>query len=442
MKRLLFLTIILPSMLFAQHTITGVFSPAKDYNIALLYKATPTISEYITNAEVGEDGSFKFQLDSTITKGIYRVVYAAPQEDYNFDIIYNGKEDIDLSFNSETGVTYNKSLENTLLTSYGNSMSMVTQSIGNYFRQQSTDIKALKSIFKTQRETQLNFEEAAKGMITLQFIKANKPYIPENFEDVETYIENLKTHYFDYIDFNNVTLQSSNFLQERMLNYVFGMSTKGEDDEINYKKNIDVFYNEIKEVNNEIKRILLIDLWEQMADLGHESIANYISETYLIDIATALNDEQLVKDLLLFSNLSIGKKAPDFSLEIEKDKKKITKKLSELDIAKTYILVFWSSTCSHCLEEIPELQTFVKTKAQDSTQVIAIGLENEPYKWKDLTYRYPEFIHVYGEGKWDNKISDDYDVSATPTYFIFNNKKEIIAKPLDFKHLKLFFEKD
>jgi hypothetical protein len=81
-------------MLLAQHTIKGTFSPAEDYNFALLYKVTPTISEYVSNAEIQEDGTFQFQLDSTHTKGMYRLVYAVPQEDYNFDIIYNAQEDI------------------------------------------------------------------------------------------------------------------------------------------------------------------------------------------------------------------------------------------------------------------------------------------------------------------------------------------------------------
>ena len=115
MKRILFLIALLPSILLAQNTIKGTFSPAKDYNFALLYKVTPTISDYVSNAELKEDGSFEFKLDSTNTKGMYRLVYAVPQEDYNFDIIYNGKEDIELTFNSETGVEFKKSTENKLL---------------------------------------------------------------------------------------------------------------------------------------------------------------------------------------------------------------------------------------------------------------------------------------------------------------------------------------
>lgn len=440
MKRLLFLIVLIPTIVVSQHTIKGKFSPAEDYNVALLYKVTPTLSEYITSSEVDQDGSFGFQLDSLATKGMYRIVYAIPQEDYNFDVIYNKTEDIELTFNSETGASFLASSENKLMASYTNSMSMITQSIGNYFRKKSEDTLALKTIFKTQRDTQLNFENAAEDMVSLQFIKANKPYIPENFEDVKTYVANLKTHYFDYIDFDNETLQSSSFLEERMLNYVFGMSSETEDDITNYKNNIDVFCNAMKDVSNEIKRILLVDLWQQMVDLGFEDVANYIAETYLMDIAVTLNDQELLHGLLLYKNTSIGVKAPDFSFEIIEDEKPITTKLSGLDVAESYVIVFWSSTCSHCLDEIPQLQTYLKTKAEGLVQVVAIGLEDEPYKWKDLTYDYPEFIHVYGEGKWDNEIGDAYGVSSTPSYFVLNKGKEIIAKPEDFEALKDFFE--
>lgn len=442
MKRILFLIALLPSILLAQNTIKGKFSPAKDYNFALLYKVKPTLSDYVSNAEIQEDGSFEFKLDSTNTKGMYRLVYGVPQEDYNFDIIYNGKEDIELTFNSETGVEFKKSTENKLIASYTNSMSMVTQSIGNYFSQESKDTIALKAIFKTQKETQENFENATKDTIALEFIKANKPYIPQQVQDVKTYINNLKTHYFDHVDFNNKTLQSSNFLEERMLNYVFGMSSDSKDELENYKENIDVVYSYMKDAPNEVQRILLFDVWQQMSDLGFESIANYIAENYLMDIAVSLNDQELLHALILYKNISKGNVAPDFDIEIKEKDKLVEKKLSELQGSENYIIVFWSSTCSHCLDEVPQLQTLVKSLEKDKVKVIAIGLEDEPYRWKDLTYTYSEFIHVYGEGKWDNKIGDDYGVTATPTYFILDKDKKIISKPIDFKALKAYYQEE
>jgi thiol-disulfide isomerase/thioredoxin len=440
MKNLLIIALLCPYLLLAQHTIKGVFSPAKDYNIALLYKVTPAISDYVSNAEIQKDGSFEFKLDSTATKGMYRLVYAVPQEDFNFDIIYNGKEDIELTFNSETGVTFKKSSENKLLASYTNSMSMVTQSIGNYFGQQSNDTTALKEIFKTQKNTQLSFENAAKKTMALEFIKANKPFIPKKVLDVESYIQKLKSHYFDYVDFNNQTLQSSSFLEEKMLNYVFGMTNDDLDEISNYKANIDVVCTAMQVAPKNVKRILLLDLWQQMTDLKLEPVANYISEKYLMDIAVSLNDQELLHTLILYKDISIGNKAPDFSLDIKVKNELQPKKLSEISIANHYIILFWSSGCSHCLDEVPQLQKFVNTQEEGSIKVIAIGLEDEPTKWNTVIKSYPEFIHVYGKDKWDNEIGNAYGVSSTPTYFILNKKKEIASKPENFDGLKLFFE--
>ncbi|ALJ05473.1 redoxin [Pseudalgibacter alginicilyticus] len=438
MKRLLFLAILFPGLLFAQHTIKGVFSPPEDYKFALLYKVNPTVSVYVKNAEVKKDGSFKFQLDSTNTKGIYRLVYAVPQEDYNFDIIYNGKEDIELTFNSETGVDFKKSVENRMLASYTSSMFKVTGSISNYFHQATKDTLALKAIFKTQYDTQNSYEKASKGMIASHFIKANRPYMPKKVESVGTYTKNLKLHFFDAIDFNNTTLLSSNFLTEKMLNYVFGVSSDDKSRFANYKKNIDVFCTKMKLASPEIKSNLLTELWQQMADLNYEEVANYIADTYLIDLAVSLNNQLLLNALIQYKDISIGSKAPDFSLEIKNGNKKVSAKLSELNIAETYILIFWSSECSHCLEEIPQLQSFLKAKEKEHIKVIAVALEDNDKQWRYKIQSFPEFIHVLGLGKWDNAIGNKYGVSATPTYFILNKNKEITDKPSDFEDLKNF----
>ncbi|GGZ75438.1 peroxiredoxin family protein [Algibacter mikhailovii] len=442
MKRFIFTLFLIPGLLLAQHSVKGIFTPAKSYNVILLYKVTPTISEYVANAKIDEHGHFEIQLDSTLEKGVYRMVYAVPQEDYNFDVIVNGKEDIELSFNAETGVTYQNSFENKLLSSYTNSMSMVTQSIGNYFRERSTDTTALNTIFETQRTTQENYENAAKGTIALEFIKANKPYTPSGYLDIRSYVKALKTHYFDYIDFNNPVLQSSSFLTEKMLNYVFGMSSRSKDKVATFKTNIDVVCNKMKGAPKEVQRVLLFDLWQQMVDLKMESVANYISETYLMDVAVTLNDQDLLRTLILHRDLSNGTKAPDFSLDVIENGTTVTKKLSELDLPDHNIIVFWSTGCSHCLDEVPQLQKFINGIEALEVKVIAIALEDEPTKWNELQKTYPEFLHVYGEGKWDNDIVESYGVKATPTYFILNKDKEIIGKPEDIEALKAFFQQD
>jgi len=424
----------------AQHTIKGTFSPAEDYPFAVLYKITPTSTLYVANTQMDEKGSFKFELDSTVTKGMYRLVYALPQEEFNFDIIYNAKEDVSLTFNAETGVNFKASVENTLMSSYTNSMSLVSQSIGNFYNQQSQDSSALMSIFKTQKETQLEYEKAAEGTIVSDFIKANKPYVPDAYEDISTYITNLKKHFFDYVDFNNEMLQSSSFLIDRVSNYVFGMSSNKEDEIEIYKRNIDEVFVAMEKADPETKSMLLEVIWQQMVDTNLDNVANYISDTYLIKLAESLKDTELVNGLKQFKSLSLGNKAPEFDVFIEENGERTPISMYDLDIAKKYIVVFWSSSCSHCLEEIPQLQEYLKSLNNQDHKVIAIGLEDDAYQWEKEIAKYPEFMHVLGLGKWENKIGRSYNVNATPTYFILDSGKKILAKPYDITVLKEYFE--
>ena len=99
--------------------------------------------------------------------------------------------------------------------------------------------------------------------------------------------------------------------------------------------------------------------------------------------------------------------------------------------------MFWSSTCGHCLSELPELHKLVDS----SIKVIAIGLEDAPEFWTETIKQFPKFTHVYGDKKWDNEIGNSYNVNSTPSYFVLNKDKIITAKPYDIKAVKQLFVK-
>lgn len=440
LKKTTFILFFFPIYILAQHTIKGRFVTNEDYKNVILYQITPLDLEYIVHATIKEGGTFNLKLDSTITKGMYKLVYALPKEEYSFDIIYNAKEDIELTFNSETGVSYQKSMENKLMSSYTNEMSLISQEIGKCYALKSKDSLALKVIFSKQLKTQLKFESDAKGTIALHFIVANKPYIPKNYQGLNTYVQNVKTHFFDNVNFNDIILQSSSFLTERTLNYVFGTASDTEDETITYKKNVDDVYKGMKEAKPAIKEKIFLELWQQMADSDYESVANYIADKYLIPLAKTLNDAELVKSLTQFKSLSIGNTAPDFLLKSTEDKGRANKKLTDLHVSENYLILFWSSTCSHCLNEIPQLKAYLKSIKKTKLQVIAIALEEDSKSWSKEIVKYPEFIHVLGINKWDNTIANSYNVNATPTYFLLNKDKKIIAKPYDLDALKELLE--
>jgi thiol-disulfide isomerase/thioredoxin len=439
-KKILFVLTLLPSLLLAQHTIKGTFTPAKEFKFAFLYRVTAETSVFINNANIAEDGSFEMTLDEKDKPGTYRIVYAQPQDEYNFDLLYNGKEDIVLEFDLEKGVTFVESSENKMLTSYNKSMSMVGASINNYYSQNKKDVEGFNSVFKILNDTQNEFEKATEGTLAYNFIKAGRPYTPNEYEDVLTFSKHVKDTYFTPIDFGNETLQNSNFLIESTLNYVFGFSNPENGNE-DFKSNI----NDVAKASKnhpKIQKVLLEILWNQFAQEENETVANHIATNYLIQLANNTNDTELSEKMTYFKNASIGNIAPDFEIKTTNNKGvTTTKKLSKLDTTNNYLIFFWSTTCSHCLDEIPKLKAYAAGVSKDQLQVIAIALDNDLYRWKNMTYDYPEFLHVFGQGKWDNPIGNNYNVGATPSYFMLDKNKKIIGKPYDFEAFKIDFEK-
>lgn len=436
-KKLFFVLTVMPILALAQHTVKGKFPNTDDFKFAFLYQVTTQTSKFVNNAEIKEDGTFTFTLDKNQPTGTYRIVYNQPQDQYNFDFIYNN-EDIELTYDFDNGLTFIKSEENKLWNSYNKSMQLVGSSLNNFYAQDKNNKKDFYKIIQILENTQSEFEKAAEGKMVLNFITASKPYIPSKYVDAQTFSELAKADYFNHINFSNPVLQNSNFLIEATLNYVHNFVDQ---DQVNasYITNIDTAVNAIGN-NPKVKKVILEVLYYQFSYENIEPVANYIATTYLLDIAKADNDTKLYDDLIFFKNASIGNKGYDFDIVIyDEDGQANVKRLHDLDEADKYLIVFWSTTCSHCLEEIPQLHKYIKTINPDQLKVIANALDQDRYRWKDMTYKYPEFYHVFGEGKWDNAIGNNYNVKATPSYFVLDKDKVIIKKPYDFEAFKDYF---
>ena len=408
------------------------FPPPEDFTYAFLYHATPTGANYINRAELSEDGSFTIPFDSTTTQGIYKIVYALPPEENNFDFIYNGKESVAFTFSLEEGLDFTKDENNKLWESYSKSMEMVNMTLSNFYAQESSDTNAYSAIIKTMRDTQTAYEASSKGTLASIFIKANTSYIPDDYEDLSTYSKNLKRDYLKYTDFSNPLLQSSDFLVDRVMAYIFGMSANTSNE--TYKKDIDDLMVTIGEGNSDIKTILFEMIWRRYKGIDNPELANYVGDNYLMELAKLTNYEALTQELIVYKNNTVGNKAANFDLAITKNGETITTTLHDLDIANQYLVVFWSSTCGHCLDELPKVKELLAV--HKDLKVIAIGLEEEAENWQTKIAEFPDFIHVLGLGKWDNPTSNAYGVESTPTYVLLDKDKTIIAKPYDVEALK------
>ncbi len=416
----------------AQHSISGTFRPAENFNWLIAYKLTSTGQNYIGNAEIKE-GAFVLNLPKNSVSGSYRLVYAVPQEDFYFDVLYDGKEGIELSFDAVTGLKFYNSEENILRSSYFREISNLQEQLMAYYALRSKENKKLKEIVDQIAETQKDYEERAKDLLAEVFIKANTPYIPGQREPVGTYLENRKKNYFDALDFDQPLLRASDFLKKKIIDFALTVhplelkSSKGTEETI--KENIRIVAKAIAGVDDDYSAVILYELWKELIDHDLFDAADFLYQKVLRAVVERTEKLVIIQEIELYNRLRLGARAP----ELHWQKDGVFYGLDDLEKNERYILVFWSSTCSHCLNELPKLHT--KLSSYKNIGIMAIGLEDEAENWKKEAARFPNFQHTIALGKWESDYALRYGIIKTPTYFILDADKRITAKPEDYDEL-------
>ncbi len=96
---------------------------------------------------------------------------------------------------------------------------------------------------------------------------------------------------------------------------------------------------------------------------------------------------------------------------------------------QVYIIVFSATWCGPCQEELPYLKSLYNKFKGTGLQVVYINLDDNIKTWLNhiKTNKLSEWINV-SEGKKANQteISKQFSVYAVPTYFLINEKGEIV----------------
>lgn len=108
--------------------------------------------------------------------------------------------------------------------------------------------------------------------------------------------------------------------------------------------------------------------------------------------------------------------------------------------AKYTLIVFWEPDCSHCKEEMPKLFQYYKDTLQaEGVKVWAVYMNRSVDKLTDLHRHINKWFDFVKEKKmisdgWINcwnpfdQYRENFDVNSTPTFYLLDEKKEIIAK--------------
>jgi len=114
-------------------------------------------------------------------------------------------------------------------------------------------------------------------------------------------------------------------------------------------------------------------------------------------------------------------------------------KLHELDANYT-VLYFFETDCGHCKKVTPRLKTEILDAYKDlGVQVMAVYTQQKKDEWQkyiedNVLY---DFVNCY-DPNYQTNFRIFYDVYSTPTIYLLDKNKKIIAKRLDIENLKGF----
>jgi len=441
MKKLLLLLLLTSTFAYAQFTINGTMNPPYKSNWILLYKIEGARQIFVKNTKSKTDtilvngqkkaiATFKIQLPATAKPGSYRITYDTKSGGF-VDFLFN-KENVSFTFNPsfpEQSINYSSSKENILYKEYSHAIYIAQKKLDSIqvsvFQQPSTTASNnYKNALKKLSNVQDIYLEKSKGMMANHYIKATfRKNSPEIILSAKKYLSFIKKNFFANIDFSNKKLYNSSFLVDRITDYIFYLNSSdhtGEQQKLYIESISNVMYNI---TDPTFKKDVIEFLVTQFAAQKNVDIVDLLFNNYYKRLPVGLKNEVFKTEKLAQLAAEIGRTAPDFSWQ-ENGKKY---QLSTLKDANSYVLVFWSAGCSHCLREIPELYTFMKDRKQ--TSVIAFSLEKTDYNWKNYIKKLSGWHNVMGLNKWKNKTARTYQIFSTPTYFILDKNKKIIAKP-------------
>ena len=131
----------------------------------------------------------------------------------------------------------------------------------------------------------------------------------------------------------------------------------------------------------------------------------------------------------------VGKKAPNLIMQDSNLKPR-----NMYDIKNKYtILYIFDPDCGHCKEETPKLVAFYEKKKFD-VEVYAVSADTSMAKMREyIRDMKMKWITVNGPRTYVGPYQDLYDAITTPSLYVIDNKKNIIAKKVPADKLEDFF---
>ena len=411
-------------------------------------------------AKVDKDGKFIFKGNNDLKPAMY--IVAGEKNNMYFDFFVNKKQ----HFSMETdipNITKNMKVrgspENKLFYEYINfiikkkkEIKPLKKNLTN-FRQNKDSIKLIQEkiniINKEVKNYNKEFIRKHSRTFAAKFLKASfEPEIPKvpllknGTEDSAYIYKYYKKHFFDNIDFTDVRLLRTPIFNDKINQYFKRLVVQQPDSII---KEVDMLIEKTKS-DKEIHKYLLWYFTVKYLNsniMGLDAVFVHIAEKYYQKEDSNWINPVLRRNIIKRANilklLLIGKKAPDI-LMFDTNNQLV----SLYNIKARYtIIVFWDTECGFCLKEIPKLKKFYdKDKEKYGLEVFAVNVDTSIIAMKNYIKKNNlNWVNVNGYRSLTPDFHILYDIFSTPTIYLLDEKKVIIAKGILTDKLKVFIKK-
>ncbi|AKD58285.1 TlpA family protein disulfide reductase [Spirosoma radiotolerans] len=436
--------------------ITGRIKGLKDTTCVLAHYFGS--AQYITKdtARVDGAGNMVFEGKKTLPQGLFLVVM--PKKGY---IEFLMTDDQEFSFETDTAEVIKNmkitgSKENEAFYGYQQQLGKLSEeaqalTMQKKVRNDAASVamvnKQLSDLQKQATEYRTKFLQDNPGTFAVKLLKATaEPDVPPapkaaNGRPDSIWVFNyFKQHFWDDFDFSDERFVRTPILQRKIERYIKELTVQVPDSLI---KEADFLVNKaVAGKNKEIKYYTIYYItsqYEQPKVMGTDGLFVHMFEKYYKTGVMTVSDSSTLKSIgervaTMKPNL-IGKTlvSPVISDTLRRP-------IAFQAIKADYTVVFfYSPTCGHCRESAPKLKKFVDDYKGKGVEVVAIAIDQNPEEWKKFIkeFKLGNAINGY-DYSFRTDYRHQYDVWTTPTVYVLDKDKKIIARKLPAEQIEDF----
>lgn len=437
--------------------ITGRISGLKDTTVVLAHYFGAT--QYIPKdtARVDGTGNLLFEGKTTLPTGLYLVVM--PKHGILQFLIPDANQQF--SFQTDTSnvvknMTVTGSKENELFYAYQQQLGKLNEEAQALNLQKklrndaastamvNQQMAALQKQAQTQREA---FFDDNKGTFTVKLLKtAAEPEVPPapkaaNGRPDSIWVFNyFKSHFWDDFDFADERFVRSPFLQQKLDRYLKELTVQTADSLI---KEADLVVGKAQAGKNKDVKSYVIwyitSQYEQPKVMGTDGLYVHMFEKYYATGVMPTTDTSTIRKIgervATLKPTLVGKTlvAPVVSDTLRRP---IVFSAIKADYTIVY---FYAPHCGHCRESAPKLKKFVDDYKGKGVEVLAIAVEDSPEEWKKFIREFKLEKAINGfDYILRTNFRQKYDVWTTPTTYVLDKNKTILARKLGVDELEKF----